>query len=67
MARRLALRDLKAPERLAELAEHQQAKVRELEGRSETEVAIAIQQCFRHLSLSFTTIASAKRIGRPRT
>jgi hypothetical protein len=49
MIRRLALRDLKSPERLAELAEHQQAKVRELEGRSETEVAIAIQQCFRHL------------------
>ena len=49
VARRLALRDLKAPERLAELAEHQQAKVRELEARSETEVAVAIQQCFRHL------------------
>jgi hypothetical protein len=49
MIRRFALRDLKSPERLAELAEHQQAKVRELEGRSETEIAIAIQQCFRHL------------------
>jgi hypothetical protein len=49
MVRRLALRDLKLPDRLAELAEHQQAKVRELEGRSEAEVAIAIQQCFRHL------------------
>ena len=49
MARRLALRDLKAPERLAELAEHQQAKVKELESKSETEVAVAIQQCFRHL------------------
>jgi hypothetical protein len=49
VARRLALRDLKAPERLAELAEHQQAKVREIEARSETEVAVAIQQCFRHL------------------
>jgi hypothetical protein len=48
-ARRLALRDLKAPERLAELAEHQQAKVKELESKSETEVAVAIQQCFRHL------------------
>jgi hypothetical protein len=35
MARRLALNELKKPERLAELAEHQQAKVRELEGRSE--------------------------------
>ena len=49
MARRLALRDLKAPDRLSELAEHQQAKVKELEARSETEVAIAIQQCYRHL------------------
>lgn len=49
MARRLALRELKAPERLQELAEHQQAKVRELESKSEAEVAIAIQQCFRHL------------------
>jgi hypothetical protein len=49
MARRLALRDLKTPERLAELAEHQQAKVKELESKSETEVAVAIQQCFRHL------------------
>ncbi len=49
MARRLALNELKKPERITELAEHQQAKVRELEGRSEAEVAIAIQQCFRHL------------------
>jgi hypothetical protein len=49
MVRRLALKDLRSPERIAELAEHQQAKVRELEGRSEAEVAIAIQQCFRHL------------------
>jgi hypothetical protein len=48
-ARRLALRDLKDPARLAELAEHQQAKVKELESKSETEVAVAIQQCFRHL------------------
>jgi hypothetical protein len=48
-ARRLALRDLKSPERLAELAEHQQAKVKELESKSEAEVAVAIQQCFRHL------------------
>jgi hypothetical protein len=49
IVRRLALNELKKPERIAELAEHQQAKVRELEGRSEAEVAIAIQQCFRHL------------------
>ncbi len=48
-ARRLALALLKTPERLLDLAEHQQAKVRELEARSETEVAVAIQQCYRHV------------------
>ena len=47
--RRLALRELKKPERLAALAEHQQAQVREQEARSEQELAIAIQQCYRHL------------------
>ena len=46
---RLALRELKKPERLTDLAEHQQAKVRELEARSEQELAIAIQQCYRPL------------------
>ena len=46
---RLALRELKKPERLADLAEHQQAKVREVEKRSEQELAIAIQQCYRHI------------------
>ena len=46
---RLALRELKKPERLLDLAEHQQAKVRELEARSEQELAIAIQQCYRHV------------------
>ena len=46
---RLALRELKKPERLIDLAEHQQAKVRELEARSEQELAIAVQQCYRHV------------------
>ena len=46
---RLALQKLKKPERLIDLAEHQQAKVRELEARSEQELAIAIQQCYRHV------------------
>ncbi|MYK32720.1 MAG: DUF499 domain-containing protein, partial [Boseongicola sp. SB0670_bin_30] len=46
---RLALRELKKPERLVDLAEHQQDKVRELEARSEQELAIAIQQCYRHI------------------
>ena len=47
--RRLALRNLKQAERLNELAEHQQDKVRELESRSESELALAIQQCYRHV------------------
>ena len=46
---RLALRELKKPERLVDLAEHQQVHVRELEARSEQELAIAIQQCYRHV------------------
>lgn len=49
MVRRLALQELKRPERLAELAEHQQQKVREMETKSEQEVALAIQQCYRHV------------------
>lgn len=47
--RRLALQELKKPERLIDLAEHQQAQVRELEGKSQQELAIAIQQCYRHV------------------
>ena len=46
---RLALQELKKPERLADLAEHQQDQVREMEARSEHELAIAIQQCYRHV------------------
>lgn len=49
MARRLALQALKNGPRLGDLAEHQQIKVRELEAKSETEVAIIIQQVFRHV------------------
>lgn len=47
--RRLALRELKKPERLVDLAEHQQARVREMESKSEQELAIAIQHCYRHV------------------
>ena len=47
--RRLALRELKKPERLAELAEHQQDHVREQHRRSEQELAVAIQQAYRHV------------------
>ncbi len=47
--RRLALRALRRPDRLLDLAEHQQDQVREFEARSEQELAIAIQQAYRHL------------------
>lgn len=49
VSRHLALRELRRPERLGELAEHQQAQVIELAQRSEADIAIAIQQCYRHL------------------
>lgn len=49
MARRLALREMRRPERLQELAEHQREKVRELESRAEQGLALAIQQCYRHV------------------
>ena len=49
MSYRLALQALKKPERLRDLADHQQDKVRELEARSEQELALAIQHCYRHV------------------
>ena len=58
MVRRLALIEMKNPERQKELAEHQQSKVRELESKSLTELAISIQQCYRH-----TFYPSRNRIG----
>lgn len=48
-ARRLALRELLREDRLSQLPAHQQDKVRELEARSEQELATAIQQCYRHV------------------
>ena len=47
--RRLALLALKRVDRLADLAEHQQEQIRELEAGSEHALAIAIQQCYRHI------------------
>ncbi len=47
--RRLALREMKRPDRLTELAAHQQDDVREMEARSEQVLALAIQQCYRHV------------------
>ena len=49
MVRRLALQAMCAPARLAELAPHQQQKVRELYQKSEQGLAVAIQRCYRHL------------------
>ena len=49
MTRRLALRSLLSPDRMRQLAQYQQARVRELEQRSEQELAIAIQQTFRQV------------------
>ena len=47
--RRLALRALKRADRLRDLAEHQQDQVLEMEARSEQELALAIQQAYRHV------------------
>ena len=47
--RLLALRSLKKPEHLDDLADHQQAKVREWAEGAEQEVALAAHQCYRQL------------------
>lgn len=49
MTRHLALKDLLRPERMKELAEHQQGEMRERAERSVQELALAIQQCYRHV------------------
>ena len=56
---RLALQELKKPDRLVELAEHQQDRVQERAARSEQELALAIQQCYRHMFYP-----SRNRVGR---
>ena len=49
MVRRLALNELRNPERLNEFAEHQRDRILEWYRRSEQELALAIQQCYRHV------------------
>ncbi len=49
MLYRLALEAMRSPDRLGQLPEHQQDKVNELYKKSEQELAIIIQQCYRHL------------------
>ncbi len=56
VVRRLALEAMRVPDRLAELAEHQQDKVKELHQRAEQEIAVAIQQCYRHLFFPSRTL-----------
>jgi hypothetical protein len=46
---RLALESMRSPDKLKQLPEHQQDKVKELYQRSEQEIAVLIQQCYRHL------------------
>ena len=49
MVRRLALNELRRPERLKEFPDHQQDRIKEWYQRSEQELALAIQQCYRHV------------------
>lgn len=49
MVRRLALNELRKPERLNEFAEHQRDRILEWYRRSEQQLALAIQQCYRHV------------------
>ena len=49
MRRVLTLRILSRPDRIVDLAEYQQTKVRELAASSEHSLAIAIQTCYRHI------------------
>ncbi|MBS0382004.1 MAG: DUF499 domain-containing protein, partial [Proteobacteria bacterium] len=49
MTRRLALQQLTRNERIRELHEHHQSKLREWQERSRHELAVAIAQCYRNL------------------
>lgn len=49
VSRHLALQEMKRPDRLIELADHQKAQLIELAQRSQTDIAVSIQQCYRHL------------------
>lgn len=47
--RRLALQELRKPERISNLADHQQRTVNEEFEKSSFTIAVAIMQCYRHL------------------
>ena len=56
---RMALTALNRPDRLRDLAEYQQAKVKELDGKAEQKAAGAIQACYRHVFYPSQQAASA--------
>lgn len=49
MLRSIALESLRQPEKLKDLADYQVAKLQELHGRSKSELAVGVQQCYRHI------------------
>ena len=49
VSRHLALLELNRADRIGELADHQRAQVTEMAKKSETDIAVAVQQSFRHL------------------
>lgn len=49
MLRRIALRELRRSDKLEDLADYQVAKLAELERTSEQQLAVAVQQCYRHV------------------
>ncbi len=49
VVRRLALGELRLPDRIRELAQHQQDKIQEHFGKSDQQIAVAVQQAYRHL------------------
>jgi hypothetical protein len=60
---RLALEAMRAPDRLKQLPEHQQDKVNELYRRSEQEIAVLIQQCYRHLFYPSTSKSEGANVS----
>ena len=49
MLRRIALRELRRSDKVKDLADYQVAKLAELERTSEQQLAVAVQQCYRHV------------------
>ena len=60
---RIALTALNRPDRLRDLAEYQQAKVKELDGKAEQKAAGAIQACYRHVFYPSQQAAAAAGVA----